>query len=135
MFSGVTIQTLTKTFSIKPGFIVYGENHFTTVFAVCGCNVVDSNTERLKEPQPTSSDGFDLSLLSASIRKSDTSVLEDLKALSWKTSQDGSLLNLSDHRPAGYGISGLLDTAYRTYWVRRIELLRYGVLGSLGTTY
>ncbi|GKD76424.1 hypothetical protein Tco_1339045, partial [Tanacetum coccineum] len=34
----------------------------------------------------------------ASIRKSDTSVLEDLKALSWKTCQEGSLLNLSDHR-------------------------------------
>ncbi|GKB50936.1 hypothetical protein Tco_0901689 [Tanacetum coccineum] len=33
----------------------------------------------------------------ASIRKSDTSVLEDLKALSWKTCQEGSLLNLSDH--------------------------------------
>ncbi|GKC39217.1 hypothetical protein Tco_1051601 [Tanacetum coccineum] len=35
----------------------------------------------------------------------------------------------------GYGVSDLLDTAYRTYSVRRIELLRYGVLGSLGTTY
>ncbi|GJX49492.1 zinc finger, CCHC-type containing protein [Tanacetum coccineum] len=34
----------------------------------------------------------------ASIWKSDTSVLEDLKALSWKTCQEGSLLNLSDHR-------------------------------------
>ncbi|GJZ87061.1 hypothetical protein Tco_0658671 [Tanacetum coccineum] len=34
----------------------------------------------------------------ASIRKSDTLVLEDLKALSWKTCQEGSLLNLSDHR-------------------------------------
>ncbi|GJV40958.1 hypothetical protein Tco_1419398 [Tanacetum coccineum] len=33
----------------------------------------------------------------ASIRKSDTSVLEDLKALSWKTCQECSLLNLSDH--------------------------------------
>ncbi|GJS50923.1 retrovirus-related pol polyprotein from transposon TNT 1-94 [Tanacetum coccineum] len=40
----------------------------------------------------------------ASIRKSDTSVLEDLKALSWKTCQEGSLLNLSDHRA-----NGLLD--------------------------
>ncbi|GJT07873.1 ty3-gypsy retrotransposon protein [Tanacetum coccineum] len=29
----------------------------------------------------------------------------------------------------------LLDTAYRTYWVPRIEILRYGVLGSLGTMY
>ncbi|GJR43985.1 hypothetical protein Tco_1312088 [Tanacetum coccineum] len=36
-------------------------------------------------------------LRTASIRKSDTSVLEDLKALSWKTCQEGSLLNLSDH--------------------------------------
>ncbi|GKA40872.1 hypothetical protein Tco_0733465 [Tanacetum coccineum] len=35
--------------------------------------------------------------------------------------------------PPGYGVSDLLDMAYRTYWVRRIELLRYGVLGSLGT--
>ncbi|GJZ23284.1 hypothetical protein Tco_0560743 [Tanacetum coccineum] len=34
----------------------------------------------------------------SSIRESDTSVLEDLKALSWKTCQEGSLLNLSDHR-------------------------------------
>ncbi|GJT14101.1 hypothetical protein Tco_0861143 [Tanacetum coccineum] len=34
----------------------------------------------------------------ASIRESGTSVLEDLKALSWKTCQEGSLLNLSDHR-------------------------------------
>ncbi|GJS11684.1 hypothetical protein Tco_0368480, partial [Tanacetum coccineum] len=33
----------------------------------------------------------------ASIRESGTSVLEDLKALSWKTCQEGSLLNLSDH--------------------------------------
>ncbi|GKC36246.1 hypothetical protein Tco_1048630, partial [Tanacetum coccineum] len=24
---------------------------------------------------------------------------------------------------------------YRAYWVRHIELLRYGVLGSLGTAY
>ncbi|GKA01846.1 integrase, catalytic region, zinc finger, CCHC-type containing protein, partial [Tanacetum coccineum] len=36
--------------------------------------------------------------ISASIRESGTSVLEDLKALSWKTCQEGSLLNLSDHR-------------------------------------
>ncbi|GJT71783.1 hypothetical protein Tco_1031069 [Tanacetum coccineum] len=34
----------------------------------------------------------------ASIRESGTSVLEDLKALSWKTCQEGSLLNLSDHK-------------------------------------
>ncbi|GJX98605.1 retrovirus-related pol polyprotein from transposon TNT 1-94 [Tanacetum coccineum] len=34
----------------------------------------------------------------ASIWESDTSVSEDLKALSWKTCQEGSLLNLSDHR-------------------------------------
>ncbi|GJZ86998.1 retrovirus-related pol polyprotein from transposon TNT 1-94 [Tanacetum coccineum] len=38
-------------------------------------------------------------------------------------------------RPPGYGVSDLLDTAYLTYWERRIELLRYGVLGSLGTAY
>ncbi|GJY67964.1 retrovirus-related pol polyprotein from transposon TNT 1-94 [Tanacetum coccineum] len=37
-------------------------------------------------------------LRTASIRESGTSVLEDLKALSWKTCQEGSLLNLSDHR-------------------------------------
>ncbi|GKC63377.1 hypothetical protein Tco_1095975 [Tanacetum coccineum] len=27
----------------------------------------------------------------------------------------------------GYGVSNLLDMAYRTYWVRRIELFQYGV--------
>ncbi|GJU19949.1 ty3-gypsy retrotransposon protein [Tanacetum coccineum] len=37
--------------------------------------------------------------------------------------------------PPRYGISNLLDTEYRTYWVRRIELLWYDVLGSLGTAY
>ncbi|GKE17351.1 ribonuclease H-like domain-containing protein, partial [Tanacetum coccineum] len=37
--------------------------------------------------------------------------------------------------PPGYGVSDLLDMAYRTYWLRCIELLRYGVLGSLGTAY
>ncbi|GJT50972.1 zinc finger, CCHC-type containing protein [Tanacetum coccineum] len=31
-----------------------------------------------------------------------------------------------------YGVSDLLDTAYRTYWVWHIELLQYSVLGSLG---
>ncbi|GJZ86054.1 hypothetical protein Tco_0657664 [Tanacetum coccineum] len=42
----------------------------------------------------------------------------------------------------GYGVSDLLGTAYQTYWVRRIGLLRYGVLahwvrriGSLGTVF
>ncbi|GJU31063.1 hypothetical protein Tco_1174652 [Tanacetum coccineum] len=35
----------------------------------------------------------------------------------------------------GYDVSDLLDTAYRTYSVRRIDLLRYGVLVSLGTAY
>ncbi|GJU42173.1 hypothetical protein Tco_1195130 [Tanacetum coccineum] len=35
----------------------------------------------------------------------------------------------------GYGVSDLLYTAYQTYSVRRIELLQYGVLGSLGTAY
>ncbi|GJV21489.1 integrase, catalytic region, zinc finger, CCHC-type containing protein [Tanacetum coccineum] len=35
-----------------------------------------------------------LLLRTASIRKSDTSVLEDLKALSWKTCQEGSLFDL-----------------------------------------
>ncbi|GJW13295.1 cytochrome P450 CYP82D47-like protein [Tanacetum coccineum] len=42
---------------------------------------------------------------------------------------------LSPHLPPRYDVSDLLDTTYRTYWVRRIELLRYGVLGSLGTVY
>ncbi|GJY18936.1 hypothetical protein Tco_0390427, partial [Tanacetum coccineum] len=37
--------------------------------------------------------------------------------------------------PPGCGVSDLLDTAYRTDWVRRIELLRYDVLWSLGTAY
>ncbi|GJT60870.1 hypothetical protein Tco_1004403 [Tanacetum coccineum] len=68
-----------------------------------GRTVADSSTARLKRATTYVFRWFDLSLLSrsstrtASIRKSDTSVLEDLKALSWKTSQDGSLLNLSDH--------------------------------------
>ncbi|GKF30790.1 hypothetical protein Tco_0100588 [Tanacetum coccineum] len=42
----------------------------------------------------------------------------------------------------GYGISDILDMAYQTYWVRRIGLLRYGILaswvrriGSLGTVF
>ncbi|GJS06630.1 putative ribonuclease H-like domain-containing protein [Tanacetum coccineum] len=35
----------------------------------------------------------------------------------------------------GYGVSDLIDTAYQTYWVRRIELIGYGVLGSLGMAY
>nr|GEX01355.1 hypothetical protein [Tanacetum cinerariifolium] len=38
-------------------------------------------------------------------------------------------------KPYGYGISDLLDTSYPTYWVWHIELLRYGVLVSLGTAY
>ncbi|GJX89066.1 retrovirus-related pol polyprotein from transposon TNT 1-94 [Tanacetum coccineum] len=64
------------------------------------CRYITENEN--EEPQPTSSDGLIyhsyLGLLrTASIRKSDTSVLEDLKALSWKTCQEGSLLNLSDH--------------------------------------
>ncbi|GJR29026.1 putative ribonuclease H-like domain-containing protein [Tanacetum coccineum] len=33
--------------------------------------------------------------------------------------------------PPRYGVSDILGTAYRTYWVRRIGLLWYGVLGSL----
>ncbi|GJY24944.1 hypothetical protein Tco_0399670 [Tanacetum coccineum] len=28
-----------------------------------------------------------------------------------------------------------MDTAYRTYWIRRIRPIRYGVLGSSGTAY
>ncbi|GJV90271.1 integrase, catalytic region, zinc finger, CCHC-type containing protein [Tanacetum coccineum] len=68
-----------------------------------GRTVADSSTARLKRATTYVFRWFDLSLLSrsstrtASIRKSDTSVLEDLKALSWKTCQEGSLLNLSDH--------------------------------------
>ncbi|GKA47535.1 TRAF-type zinc finger domain-containing protein 1-like protein [Tanacetum coccineum] len=68
-----------------------------------GRTIADSITERLKCATTYVFRWFDLSLLSrsstrtASIRKSDTSVLEDLKALSWKTCQEGSLLNLSDH--------------------------------------
>nr|GEX42602.1 reverse transcriptase domain-containing protein [Tanacetum cinerariifolium] len=38
-------------------------------------------------------------------------------------------------REIGYDVSNLLDMMYRTYWVRRIELFRYGVLGYFGTTY
>ncbi|GKE26585.1 hypothetical protein Tco_1441969, partial [Tanacetum coccineum] len=37
--------------------------------------------------------------------------------------------------PPGYGVSDLLDTAYQTYWLWRIELLWYRVFGSLGTAY
>ncbi|GJV24939.1 hypothetical protein Tco_1377634 [Tanacetum coccineum] len=70
---------------------------------ISGRTVADSIAERLKRATTYVFRWFDLSLLSrsstrtASIRKSDTSVLEDLKALSWKTCQEGSLLNLSDH--------------------------------------
>nr|GEV65698.1 hypothetical protein [Tanacetum cinerariifolium] len=35
----------------------------------------------------------------------------------------------------GYGVSDLLDTAYRTSSVRRIELIRYGILSSSCTMY
>ncbi|GJW58483.1 hypothetical protein Tco_0105214 [Tanacetum coccineum] len=68
-----------------------------------GHTVADSITARLKRATTYVLRHIDFSLLSrsstrtASIRKSDTSVLEDLKALSWKTCQEGSLLNLSDH--------------------------------------
>ncbi|GJX11407.1 reverse transcriptase domain-containing protein [Tanacetum coccineum] len=68
-----------------------------------GRTVADSSTERLKRATTYVFRRFDLSLLSrsstrtASIRESGTSVLEDLKALSWKSCQEGSLLNLSDH--------------------------------------
>ncbi|GJY54655.1 hypothetical protein Tco_0446319 [Tanacetum coccineum] len=62
-----------------------------------GRTVADSIAERLTRPTAYKFK-TDCSLLrTASIRKSDTSVLEDLKALSWKTCQEGSLLNLSDH--------------------------------------
>ncbi|GKA77779.1 hypothetical protein Tco_0784316 [Tanacetum coccineum] len=64
-----------------------------------GHTVADSITERLKRATTYVLRQIDFSLLSrtASIRESGTSVLEDLKALSWKTCQEGSLLNLSDH--------------------------------------
>ncbi|GJX35729.1 hypothetical protein Tco_0247286 [Tanacetum coccineum] len=35
----------------------------------------------------------------------------------------------------GYSVLDLLYTTYQTYSVRRIELLRYSVLGSLGMAY
>ncbi|GJU49027.1 retrovirus-related pol polyprotein from transposon TNT 1-94 [Tanacetum coccineum] len=63
--------------------------------------IADSSTQDLKRGHNLRpSDGLIITPISrtASIRKSDTSVLEDLKALSWKTCQEGSLLNLSDHR-------------------------------------
>ncbi|GJS22163.1 hypothetical protein Tco_0450795 [Tanacetum coccineum] len=69
-----------------------------------GRTVADSSTARLKRATTYVFRWFDLSLLSrsstrtASIQESGTLVLEDLKALSWKTCQEGSLLNLSDHR-------------------------------------
>ncbi|GKB57034.1 hypothetical protein Tco_0913220 [Tanacetum coccineum] len=59
-----------------------------------GRNVADSIAERLKRPTAYKFRQIAVSLLSrpstrtASIRKSDTSVLEDLKALSWKTCQE-----------------------------------------------
>ncbi|GJR05970.1 hypothetical protein Tco_0528954 [Tanacetum coccineum] len=37
--------------------------------------------------------------------------------------------------PTRYGVSDLLDTAYRTSLIRRIGLIGYGVLGFLGTVY
>ncbi|GJR52496.1 retrovirus-related pol polyprotein from transposon TNT 1-94 [Tanacetum coccineum] len=66
---------------------------FATLLPLLG--VKQMSPETLKELQDESVSGS--STRTASIRKSDTSVLEDLKALSWKTCQEGSLLNLSDH--------------------------------------
>ncbi|GJY79357.1 retrovirus-related pol polyprotein from transposon TNT 1-94 [Tanacetum coccineum] len=59
---------------------------FETILPLLGVKQMSSET--LKELQESRT---------ASIRESGTSVLEDLKALSWKTCQEGSLLNLSDH--------------------------------------
>ncbi|GJU64050.1 hypothetical protein Tco_1245885, partial [Tanacetum coccineum] len=65
-----------------------------------GRPVADSIAERLTRPTAYKFK-TDCSIIpvwrTASLRKSDTSILEDLKALSWKTCQGGSLLNLSDH--------------------------------------
>ncbi|GJU87083.1 hypothetical protein Tco_1294629 [Tanacetum coccineum] len=66
---------------------------FATLFPLLG--VKQMSPETLKELLDESVS--ESSTRTASIRKSDTSVLEDLKALSWKTCQEGSLLNLSDH--------------------------------------
>ncbi|GJR23173.1 hypothetical protein Tco_0971700 [Tanacetum coccineum] len=96
---GVTIQTLTNTLSKIHGSLFEGENQFYCRSK--GRTVADSIAERLTRPTAYKFK-TDCSIIpvwrTASIRKSDTSVLEDLKALSWKTCQEGSLLNLSDHR-------------------------------------
>ncbi|GKA79032.1 hypothetical protein Tco_0785569 [Tanacetum coccineum] len=82
---------------------VSSSSKVTMISRFVGRTVADSITERLKRATTYVLRQIDFSLLSrsstrtASIRKSDTSVLEDLKALSWKTCQEGSLLNLSDH--------------------------------------
>ncbi|GJV81552.1 copia protein [Tanacetum coccineum] len=80
-------QTVTRSYPLGK-YVVKKTAVPTRDLMSFGRTVADSIAERLKRPQPTT----------ASIRKSDTSVLEDLKALSWKTCQEGSLLNLSDHR-------------------------------------
>ncbi|GJW87863.1 hypothetical protein Tco_0163203 [Tanacetum coccineum] len=72
--------------SVKPQWKPTGR-HFTLSF---GHTVADSITERLKRATTYIFRQIDSSLLSrtASIRESGTSVLEDLKALSWKTCQE-----------------------------------------------
>ncbi|GJR38330.1 hypothetical protein Tco_1214014 [Tanacetum coccineum] len=37
--------------------------------------------------------------------------------------------------PPRYGVSDILGTAYQTYWLRRIEVLWYGVLRSSAMVY
>ncbi|GJT78664.1 putative reverse transcriptase domain-containing protein [Tanacetum coccineum] len=58
----------------------------------------------------------------------------------WKRNEKVNFLELIWIRrigPPGYGVSDLLDTAYQTYWVRRIELLRiiYDVYTDVDTAY
>ncbi|GJT05913.1 retrovirus-related pol polyprotein from transposon TNT 1-94 [Tanacetum coccineum] len=92
--------------SAKTGYDELGQKANTQLKSF-GHTVADSITERLKRATTYVLRQIDFSLLSrtASIRESGTSVLEDLKALSWKTCQEGSLLNLSDHRV--YFVEGL----------------------------
>ncbi|GKA84945.1 RNA-directed DNA polymerase, eukaryota, partial [Tanacetum coccineum] len=79
---------------------------FATLLSLLG--VKQMSPETLKELQDEFVSGS--STRTASIRKSDTSVLEDLKALSWKTCQEGSLLNLSDHSVTAEKVKELMLT-------------------------
>ncbi|GJR68377.1 hypothetical protein Tco_0014442 [Tanacetum coccineum] len=97
--------------SVKPQWKPTGR-HFT-LYDICPLTRIMEPIVEPLELTPSVSSSSKVTRISrsstrtASIRKSDTSVLEDLKALSWKTCQEGSLLNLSDHSILGTGVAGV----------------------------